>query len=123
MTDIKRIAQLMAELRKMGCAVAIFTPEELRGADPEIVEDRIIERGWDVIEILTDLHDYVVLYRTEEIMSPLDAPFAFECQAEDKKHAEEQCLNAYPDCLIVWTTRGDDVQDALDEYSKNEVMP
>lgn len=121
MTDIKRIVQLTAELKKMGCAVVIFTPEELKGADAESVEDRMIERGWDAIEVLTDLNDYVVLYRTEEIISPFDPPFGFVCQADSRSHAEEQCLNAYPDCLIVWTTTGDDVLEALDEYSKNEV--
>jgi hypothetical protein len=35
-----------------GFAVISFTPTELRGADPERVQDVCIERGWGVIEDL-----------------------------------------------------------------------
>jgi hypothetical protein len=35
----------------------VFTPEELRGASPKRVEDRLIERGWDVIDLLADPTD------------------------------------------------------------------
>mgnify|MGYP003658786538 CR=1 FL=1 len=30
----------------------------------------------------------------------------FECQADDGDHAEEQCLNAYPDCFVLWINEG-----------------
>ena len=59
---------------------------------------------------------YIVLYRREEVMTVLDAPFGFACWADDADHAEEQCLNAYPDADIVWVWEGDSMQDALDDY-------
>jgi hypothetical protein len=65
------------------------------------------------------LKNYVVLYRIESIMSPLDAPFGFQCHAEDSDHAEEQCLNAYGDCDVVWvhqSSEGTGMTEALDEY-------
>lgn len=46
--------KLIQELRIKGFAVTIFTPEELRGASPDSVEDIMIERGWDVINCLAD---------------------------------------------------------------------
>ena len=52
MTDISRIVELSRELEAMGCAVVIFTEEELRGARPDLVQDRLIELGWDVIDVL-----------------------------------------------------------------------
>jgi hypothetical protein len=33
-------------------------------------------------------------------------PQAFWCSAEDTEHAEEQCLNAYPNCIISWVNPG-----------------
>ena len=36
-------------LREHGFAVIVFNPDELEGADPEKVSDRLIELGWDVI--------------------------------------------------------------------------
>jgi hypothetical protein len=65
------------------------------------------------------LKNFVILYRMESTMSPLDAPLAFQCQAEDTDHAEEQCENAYPGCAIVWAWQGPGgvgVQPALDDY-------
>lgn len=62
------------------------------------------------------MRNHVVLYRIESIMSPLDAPFGFLCQADDIDHAEEQCLNAYPDCGVVWVVKGGDYEQALSEY-------
>jgi hypothetical protein len=52
------------------------------------------------------MKNYIVLYRDEKIMSPLDEPFGFQCYAEDADHAEEQCLNAYPEVDIVWVWKG-----------------
>lgn len=37
-------------LRERGFAVTIFTPEELRGADPGNVEADMVARGWDSID-------------------------------------------------------------------------
>jgi hypothetical protein len=59
---------------------------------------------------------YIVLYRIEEVLKPVEEPFAFICMAEDTDHAEEQCLNAYPDCRIVWVYKGTDVMAAYDDY-------
>jgi hypothetical protein len=36
-------------LRVKGWGVILWEPDELDGVDPEIVEDALIERGWDVI--------------------------------------------------------------------------
>lgn len=63
---------------------------------------------------------FVVLYRIEKIMSPLDAPFGFVCHADDADHAEEQCENAYPDCGVVWIAEGDSYLAALDAYYAEE---
>lgn len=59
---------------------------------------------------------YAVLYRIESIMCPADDPFGFVCHAEDADHAEEQCLNAYPDCDVVWIAEGEDCIKALEDY-------
>jgi hypothetical protein len=37
------------ELRSAGYAVCVFSPDELGDADPDRVEDRLCELGWDVI--------------------------------------------------------------------------
>jgi hypothetical protein len=58
----------------------------------------------------------MVLYRINSIMSPLDPPFGFRCEADDGDHAEEQCLNAYPDCDVVWVVDTSDLHKALDDY-------
>ena len=68
------------------------------------------------------MKNYVVLYRIEKIMAPADAPFGFSCSADDTDHAEEQCLNAYPDCDIVWVWEGPEgvgMQPALTDYWTN----
>lgn len=59
--------------------------------------------------------NYVVLYRTDEIL-PADPPLAFQCMAEDTEHAEEQCENAYPGCDVVWTVITDNAQSAYYDY-------
>lgn len=41
---------LLRKLRNEGWAVVLFTPEELEDTAPTDVEDRMIERGWDVID-------------------------------------------------------------------------
>ena len=62
------------------------------------------------------MEKYIVLYRIESVMSPLDAPFGFVCDADNTDHAEEQCDNAYPDCGIVWVANGESYEDALNIY-------
>ena len=57
MTESK-VFELCVKMQRLGYAVVIFTPEELRGADPGHVQDRLVELGWDVIDTLaTDSKD------------------------------------------------------------------
>ena len=44
----------IADAREAGCAVALFEPKELNGADPRIIEDVMIECAWDAIESSQD---------------------------------------------------------------------
>jgi hypothetical protein len=46
------IFALCVKMQHLGYAVICFTPEELRGADPGHVQDRLVELGWDVIDTL-----------------------------------------------------------------------
>lgn len=39
-------------LRDAGFAVCAFDPEELEGADPSRIEERMCATGWDAIEAL-----------------------------------------------------------------------
>lgn len=61
------------------------------------------------------LRHFCVLYR-DDSLAPLDAPFGFLCQAENGDHAEEQCVNAYPDCDVVWIVETNNVDDARADY-------
>jgi len=50
------------------------------------------------------LKNFVVLYHdTHNGATP---PQGFQCWAEDGEHAEEQCVNAYPECDVVWVWQG-----------------
>ena len=65
------------------------------------------------------MNNYVVLYRIESIMTPLDAPFGFQCYADNTDHAEEQCINAYADADVVWVWQGAEnvgIKSALANY-------
>jgi len=65
------------------------------------------------------MQNYVVLYRDEKIMGPLDEPFGFQCWADNMDHAEEQCLDAYPEVDIVWIWEGKPnigMEAALNDY-------
>jgi hypothetical protein len=53
---------------------------------------------------------YIVLY-----VEDYEA-LAFDCQADDADHAEEQCLNAWPNCSVVHIVQTDDVNVAFDNY-------
>lgn len=57
MASISRIVELGRELEAMGCAVVIFTEEELRGARADLVQDRLIELGFEVINDLASQSD------------------------------------------------------------------
>ena len=46
---MNEIHELCEKLRALGCAVVCFTPQEIRGVDPGVVEDRLVEYGWYVI--------------------------------------------------------------------------
>lgn len=65
------------------------------------------------------MKNYVVLYRIESEMNPIEAPRGFQCWADDGDHAQEQCENAYPECQGIWVWQGEEgigMQPALDEY-------
>lgn len=51
----KEVAEICAKIRRSGYAVVAFNPEELRGANPDHVEDRLVELGWDVIGTLASI--------------------------------------------------------------------
>lgn len=42
------------ELRDAGYAIVIFTPSELNGADPDLVERNLVEQGTEIISILAE---------------------------------------------------------------------
>jgi hypothetical protein len=55
MSDVMTESEIFAlcvKMQRLGYAVVIFTPEELRGANPDHVQDRLVELGWDVIDTL-----------------------------------------------------------------------
>ena len=52
MSDMAKIIELSRQLEELGCAVVVFTEEELRGARADLVGDRLVELGWDVIDVL-----------------------------------------------------------------------
>jgi hypothetical protein len=43
----------IAALRRRGFAVILFNADELEGASPKLVEGRLVELGWDVIQCLS----------------------------------------------------------------------
>ena len=45
-------AALIEALRRRGYAVTVFTPHELRDADPDSVQERMVQVGWDIIDNL-----------------------------------------------------------------------
>ena len=71
------------------------------------------------------LANHVVLYRPANAFA-LDEPQGFQCWAEDGDHAEEQCLDAYPDADVVWVWQGEfgvGMQPALDDYYNTGIAP
>lgn len=50
---MKELAEMtVRELWNSGYAVAVFSPEELSGADPDQVAEIMVERGWNAIDTL-----------------------------------------------------------------------
>lgn len=71
------------------------------------------------------MQNFVVLYRLEKIMLPFEPPYGFQCYADNVEHAEEQCLNAYPDAGVVWVWQGAEgigMQAALNEYYEPTII-
>ena len=54
MSDLSKIVELSRQLEELGCAVVVFTEEELRGARPDLVQDRLTELGWEVIDVFAE---------------------------------------------------------------------
>ena len=45
------LVAFMQKYRALGYAVVVFTPEELRGVNPERVEDAMIAEGNDLVDL------------------------------------------------------------------------
>lgn len=60
------------------------------------------------------MQTFTVLYRDASNVSDTTEPYTFKCQADDREHAIEQCLNAYPQSVI--TSATSDFQTARDEF-------
>ena len=61
------------------------------------------------------MNKYILLYWDADAL-PADAPLAFACDADDTEHAEEQCENAYPGCVIAWTGHGMTLEEVYADY-------
>jgi hypothetical protein len=48
---------VLRALSSRGYAVVVWTPDELRGANPDLIKDLMIERGADAIDTLCDSDD------------------------------------------------------------------
>ena len=55
MTDEQQ--ETLNQLRKDGHALVVFNQHELRGADPDKVEELMCVHGWDVIDSLATYPD------------------------------------------------------------------
>ena len=49
--------EVVETLRRNGCAVVVFLPDELRNASSGDVEDRMTSCGWDAIDNLNQVSD------------------------------------------------------------------
>ncbi len=49
-TNMQEVIKHVRALEEMGCAVVVFTPEELLDADPDKLKDRLIELGNEIID-------------------------------------------------------------------------
>ncbi len=57
---------------------------------------------------------FIVLYVHN--WNSLEPPLGFRCSAEDAEHAEEQCMNAYPEVTVVWVKQTNNYSKAFDEW-------
>ena len=46
----KHVQDVLQELADKGFAIVIFTPKELQGVNPDIVEEEMVIKGWNTIE-------------------------------------------------------------------------
>ena len=46
--------EALRSLRERGCAMVVWEPEELQGTPVDIMEERSIEIGWDIIDQFKD---------------------------------------------------------------------
>lgn len=49
-TNMQEVIKHVRALEEMGCAVVVFTPEELLDVDPGKLQDRLIELGNEIID-------------------------------------------------------------------------
>lgn len=56
-TNMQEVVKHIRALEAMGCAVAVFTPEEMGDVNPKRVTDRMIEAGCFAIDVLQDEED------------------------------------------------------------------
>lgn len=49
--ELDEVVAFMQKYRDLGYAVVVFTPEELRGVNPERVEDAMIVEGNDLVDL------------------------------------------------------------------------
>jgi hypothetical protein len=56
MTDLSTVDwfDLYRELKRRGFAVIAFSPDELKGVDPEAVEEALVEQGRHAIDMLAE---------------------------------------------------------------------
>lgn len=66
-TDMAELLKHTRALRDMGCAVVVFTPEELRGAAADDVEECMIQKGSEAIDYFAD-DDEVDEYHRWDVM-------------------------------------------------------
>lgn len=52
--------EVIKTLREKGYAVVMFHPFELSGVDADIIEEKLVEYGWDTIDFLAE-------HKTEEV--------------------------------------------------------
>jgi hypothetical protein len=65
------------------------------------------------------LTTHIVLYRDSTLKSN-DTPYIFRCEADDENHAKEQCLNAEPECNIVFVKKTKHATSAYDSFYKTQ---
>lgn len=61
------------------------------------------------------MNNYIVLYRCITAHSK-DAPSMLRCGARDRIDAENQCIDHYPDCEVLWVAETDSSDTAYREY-------